>query len=70
VDVENAGKLHAPTRFKTLPKWRCTIYGYVYDQAVGDAVNVVKPGTPFEELPEDWRRPVSFALKSDFEKIE
>jgi len=62
--------IRVPTRFKALPRWRCTICGYMYDPAVGDAVNGVKPGTPFEELPEDWRCPVCFAPKKEFEKVE
>ena len=30
--------------------------GYVYDPAVGDPDNGIAPGTPFEDLPDDWAR--------------
>ena len=34
-------------------KYECPC-GYVYDPAVGDPENGIAPGTPFEEIPEDW----------------
>ena len=37
-------------------KYVCDTCGYVYDPAVGDPDNGIEPGTPFEELPEDWGR--------------
>ncbi|MDR1856343.1 MAG: rubredoxin [Desulfovibrio sp.] len=50
--------------------WRCqtTNCGYVYDPARGDKRHGVPPGTPFEELPEDWKCPVCGAGKKAFEK--
>ena len=36
----------------------CGACGYEYDPAVGDPDNGIKPGTPFENLPEDWVCPV------------
>ena len=35
-------------------KYVCDVCGYVYDPAVGDPENGVAPGTPWEEVPEDW----------------
>ena len=35
-------------------KYVCDICGYVYDPEVGDPDNGVAPGTPWEEVPEDW----------------
>jgi len=52
------------------PKYRCTVCGYVYDPELGDPDGGVKPGTPFEELPDDWVCPVCGAAKSQFERIE
>ncbi|MBR2057462.1 rubredoxin [Fibrobacter sp.] len=44
--------------FKTASgKYVCSVCGYVYDPAVGDPKNGIAPGTPFEELPEDWHCP-------------
>ena len=48
-------------------KWRCIICGYVYDPAAGDPDADVKPGTPFEEIPDDWVCPECGAPKDQFE---
>jgi len=37
-----------------MQKWECTVCGHVYDPKVGDPENGIEPGTPFEDLPEDW----------------
>ena len=42
--------------------------GYVYDPAVGDPDNGIAPGTPFEEIPEDFVCPICGLDKSAFEK--
>ena len=52
-----------------MDKWVCTICGYVYDPTKGDKESGVKPGTPFEALPDDWVCPDCGAPKSDFEKM-
>ena len=52
------------------PKYRCTVCGYIYDPELGDPDGGIKPGTPFEELPDDWVCPVCGASKSQFERIE
>jgi rubredoxin len=48
-------------------KWRCTICEYIYEVNLGDPDNGVPPGTPFEELPEDWVCPVCGAGIDQFE---
>jgi len=52
-----------------MDKWECTICGYIYDPAKGDQENGIKPGIPFEELPDDWVCPDCGAPKSEFEKV-
>ncbi len=52
-----------------MSKYRCTICGYVYDPEKGDPSSGIKPGTPFEELPEDWVCPVCGAGKDQFEEL-
>ena len=42
--------------------------GYVYDPAVGDPDNGVAPGTPWEQVPEDWVCPVCGLGKDVFEQ--
>ncbi|WP_192902830.1 rubredoxin [Pelotomaculum propionicicum] len=49
-------------------KYVCSVCGYVYDPAVGDPDSGIAPGTPFEDLPDDWVCPVCGAGKKDFEK--
>jgi flavin reductase (DIM6/NTAB) family NADH-FMN oxidoreductase RutF/rubredoxin len=53
-----------------LSKYKCKICGYVYNPEIGDPASNIKPGTPFEELPNDWRCPICGAPKSEFEKID
>ncbi len=52
-----------------MSKYRCKICGYIYDPAEGDPDGNVPPGTPFENLPEDWKCPVCGAAKEEFEEI-
>jgi len=50
-------------------KYRCTVCGYIYDPEKGDRDSDIKPGTPFEKLPDDWVCPVCGADKSAFERV-
>ncbi len=52
------------------PKYKCTVCGYVYDPELGDPDGGIKPGTPFEEIPDDWVCPVCGAAKSEFDRID
>ncbi|MBE6528234.1 MAG: MBL fold metallo-hydrolase [Thermoplasmata archaeon] len=49
-------------------RYVCSICGYVYDPAVGDPKNGIPPGTPFEELPDDWHCPRCRNDKTKFNK--
>lgn len=51
-----------------MSRYRCTVCGYVYHPDVGDPVSGIKPGTPFEDLPDDWVCPVCGSSKDKFEK--
>ncbi len=53
-----------------MKKYRCIPCGYIYDPALGDPDSGITPGTAFEELPDDWRCPICFAGKDEFEPIE
>jgi flavin reductase (DIM6/NTAB) family NADH-FMN oxidoreductase RutF/rubredoxin len=53
-----------------MAKYKCTVCGYIYDPELGDPDGGIKPGTPFEEIPNDWVCPVCGASKDQFEKIE
>jgi rubredoxin len=54
----------------SMAKWECTVCGYIYDSAIGDPEHGVKPGTAFEDLPDDWVCPVCGAAKDQFVKRE
>ncbi|HTP65426.1 MAG TPA: rubredoxin [Geobacteraceae bacterium] len=49
--------------------WKCIICQYVYDPAAGDQENGIAPGTPFEELPDNWVCPLCGAGKEMFEPV-
>lgn len=44
----------------------CTICGYQYDPAEGDASLGIPAGTPFEDLPDDYKCPICSAGKDFF----
>lgn len=63
----------APTYIKEegkMEKYECTVCRYVYDPEKGDPDSGIKPGTLFEELPDDWVCPVCGAGKDKFRKEE
>lgn len=47
----------------------CDPCGYEYDPAIGDPSQGIAPGTPFEELPDDWVCPLCGAGKDVFTKM-
>ena len=53
-----------------MAKYECTVCGYIYDPELGDPDGDIKPGTPFEKIPDDWVCPVCGASKDKFKKIE
>ena len=52
-----------------MKKYKCLVCGYEYDPAEGDPAGGVEPGTPFEDVPEDWTCPVCGAGKEEFEEM-
>lgn len=52
-----------------MEKWICNICGWVYNPAEGDPDGGVKPGTPFEKIPDDWICPACGVTKKDFSKV-
>lgn len=51
-----------------MEKWVCTVCGYVYDPELGDPDNGVEPGTPFENIGDEWVCPDCGVGKDLFEK--
>ena len=52
-----------------MDKYRCIVCGYIYDPQIGDTGNGIKPGTPFDALPDTWVCPECGVGKEDFEKV-
>lgn len=52
-----------------MEKYRCTVCGYIYDPAVGDATQGISPLTKFDDLPDSWVCPECGVGKDMFEKI-
>lgn len=50
--------------------YTCKICGFQYNPEEGDPAMGIPPGTPFEELPEDYRCPICNAGKEYFSKNE
>lgn len=50
--------------------WQCVICGFVYDEAQGLPSEGIPAGTPWADVPEDWRCPECSMGKADFEMEE
>ena len=48
--------------------WQCQLCHYEYEEAKGDPISGIAPGTSFLDLPDDWVCPICGADKSMFEK--
>jgi rubredoxin len=53
-----------------MSKYKCSVCGYVYNPDEGDPDSGIAAGTPFENLPDDWKCPICGAPKDAFEKME
>ncbi len=53
-----------------MKKYVCVLCGWIYDPSVGDPDQGIAPGTPFEDLPDDFICPECGADKDDFEPVE
>lgn len=53
-----------------MKRYVCGVCGYVYDPADGDPDSDIKPGTAFEDLPDDWSCPACGADKDEFSPEE
>ena len=53
-----------------MKKWECIICGLIYDEAEGWPDDGIKPGTRWDDVPNDWICPDCGVNKDDFEVIE
>ncbi|MBM3405174.1 MAG: rubredoxin [Bacteroidetes bacterium] len=51
-------------------KFKCIVCGHIYDPEVGDPATNIPPGTPFEEIPDDWKCPICQVSKADYYPID
>ena len=66
-----AARMHKPSTaatVKDLARFVCITCGWVYDPAEGDPESGIPPGTPFEDIPEEWLCPACGVGKEMFEK--
>ena len=67
-DLLTEGELNKPVTPQT-QKYHCLACGYIYDPELGDEDAGIKPGTPFEDLPDDWVCPTCGSTKDMFEPL-
>lgn len=53
-----------------MKRWRCSVCGFVYDEAQGLAEAGIAPGTCWADIPDTWVCPDCGAAKSDFAMVE
>jgi len=53
-----------------MKNYQCEPCGYIYDPVVGDPDGGIAPGTPFEDIPEDWVCPICGVGKEFFTVAE
>lgn len=53
-----------------MKKYQCSVCGYIYNPEEGDPDGGISPGTPFEEIPDDWMCPVCGVKKEDFAPMD
>ncbi|MFC5144175.1 MULTISPECIES: rubredoxin [Streptomyces] len=46
--------------------WMCLVCGWVYYESLGLPEEGIAPGTPWEEIPDDWECPDCGTTKADF----
>lgn len=51
-------------------RFECDSCGCVYDEEEGDASHGISPGTPFEELPNEWLCPECGSTQDVFEETD
>ncbi len=52
-----------------MDRYICVSCGYEYDPSEGDSEGGIPSGTAFENIPDDWRCPVCYVGKSEFDLV-
>lgn len=53
-----------------MAKYVCDVCGWEYDQEVGFPDAGIEPGTPWENVPEDFECPLCSVGKDQFSEVE
>jgi rubredoxin len=53
-----------------MQKYECDACGYVYDPKEGDPDSGIAPGTPWEDVPDDWVCPLCGVGKDQFTPVD
>lgn len=53
-----------------MKKYKCSVCGHVYDPAEGDPDSGIAPGTPFEDIPDNWHCPVCNVGKEEYSPMD
>ena len=50
--------------------YMCAVCGWIYDEAAGLPDDGIAPGTPWADVPDNWRCPECHVGKADFVMYE
>lgn len=53
-----------------MKRYMCMVCGWIYDEQHGWPEDGIAPGTPWDDIPEDWACPECGVGKCDFEMVE
>jgi len=53
-----------------MKKLKCMVCGWIYDEALGSPEEGIKPGTKWDDVPQDWICPDCGVTKDQFEMEE
>ncbi|MFP4025945.1 MAG: rubredoxin [Thiohalospira sp.] len=53
-----------------MKKYKCKVCGHIYDPKIGDHHGGIEPGTPFEDIPDDWKCPICGVSKKEYEPLD
>lgn len=57
------------TIVRDMSRYECIPCGEIYDPEIGDPHSGIPPGTPFADLPDDWKCPICGVGKDEFVKL-
>ena len=52
-----------------MKQWQCTVCGFIYYEKEGWPEEGILPGTPWEDVPNDWVCPDCGVSKAEFEMV-